>query len=147
MTREEINEGNKLIAKWIGAVRVDIKSFTQSEYFQHPSFLHQEWTNTTGGSYEDSTIYCETELQYNTSWDWLMPVVEKISEPEVKEDKIIRSGADVKILYKACHLHFQPDEDFEDCDEFKIQTQGETKIESVYKAVVQFIRWHNTQSK
>lgn len=78
---------------------------------------------------------------YDTSWDWLMPVVEKIEtlrydtgicgvvingeklteviiSPQVKNDKI--------------EVHYRT---------------GEPKIICTYKAVVAFIKWYNEQNK
>jgi hypothetical protein len=84
--------------------------------------------------------------EYHTSWDWLMPVIEKIETPQFDEKGqfIFRSNADVGIHYKACVVEYVPDEESGDTtEEVKIQTQSETKLEAVYKAVYQFIQWYN----
>lgn len=88
-------------------------------------------------------------FKYHSSWDWLMPVVEKIETPQFDKDGkfIALTSADVQILYKACIIEYEPDEESGDTnDEIKIQTTGETKLEAVYKAVYQFIQWFNQQS-
>lgn len=62
------------------------------------------------------------ELHYDTSWDWLMPVVEKIS---------------------------QTDFDFNNCDRPEeyynlMRTTIFSPINEVYEEVVKFIKWYNT---
>lgn len=84
------------------------------------------------------------DLKYHTSWDALMPVVEKIETPEIdpKAQTIIRSVADVEIFYKACIIEYEPDEDSDDPNEgIRIQTAGKTKLEAVCNAVYKFILW------
>lgn len=119
---------NELIAEFMGWQR-------------RPALFDIYWKE---GEHHDKK---SNQFFYNNSWDQLMPVVENISEPHIKDNKIIRSGANVTIMYKACNIHYDPDEDFEDREEHEIQKQGETKIEAVYKAVVEFIKWYNSQSK
>lgn len=60
------------------------------------------------------------KLKYDTSWDWLMPVVEKIAN---------------------LHSKF-PFEVSEFCNDYGIAA----KKEVVYRAVVDFIRWYNSQN-
>jgi hypothetical protein len=95
--------------------------------------------------------WCATShLQYHSSWDWLMPVVEKIEMPEVDDRKetVIRAAADVKVFYKACIINYEPDGDSGDKNEETIiQTRGETKLEAVFQAVYQFIQWYNKQKE
>jgi hypothetical protein len=87
-------------------------------------------------------------LEYHTSWDWLMPVVEKIQDVEIVKNRVKRTAANVQIFYKACFIEYSPDEESgDDNGEFKIQTKGDTKLEAVYKAVVEFIKWYNSQEQ
>jgi len=95
-------------------------------------------------NFEGGHRFYSSELLFDESWDWIMPVVELLNEPVVKNGKIIRSAVQIDIFYKACNLKFEPDEDFEDIDDFSLHTQGKTKIEAVYKAVVEFIKWYNS---
>lgn len=78
-------------------------------------------------------IYIE-DLEYNSSWDWLMPVVEKIERTNNGTDDnyfnvTIGCGFDCTI-FDAHH-------------ELIINTCEQTKIKTVYKAVVEFIEWYN----
>lgn len=79
---------------------------------------------------------------YHKSWDWLMPVVEKISKITFKWETKHESGTDsyylrtfgmldeetgrVMVRINNCALHTAP-----------------TLIEATYKAVVEFIKWYN----
>jgi hypothetical protein len=90
-----------------------------------------------GNKFENGTdVMYTVQLCYDTSWDWLMPVVEKIGK-----------------LYEA---NFPPPEDFmkkilahEDPIEKEyidvISTSIYTPIDEVYKVVVEFIKWYNKQ--
>ena len=69
--------------------------------------------------------------QYSKSWDWLMPVVEKIRKVILPE------------LHKAMPPHSTTKGDMIDVD----IACGfmEVSIEIVYKNVVEFIKWYNQQ--
>jgi len=86
----------------------------------------------------------ESHLRYSSSWDWLMPVVEKIES----------IGYATKIRYEA----FTQGEEmgYHDIEIFTLNenngylrvaccTERIPKIQAVYKAVVEFIKWYNTQ--
>lgn len=60
-------------------------------------------------------------LKYHSSWDWLMPVVEKIE----------KTFAYVNI--KGCAVNIST----------IIETSAPTKIEATWIAVVMFIKWYN----
>lgn len=86
------------------------------------------------GRYFKSSIYKVNELLFHSSWDWLMPVVEKIErylyEEQATEFKIdIFSGASIYIPSTKTHIHYSYNES--------------SKIESVYNAVIEFIKWYN----
>lgn len=76
MKEEEIIEGNRLIAKFLGY------QFKIDDNFKYPYFIVH------------GNVFFENELSYHRSWDILMPVVEKIAETrryaiidEVPEDE------------------------------------------------------------
>ena len=77
---------------------------------------------------------CMGVPQYHKSWDWLMPVVEKIEEDERYDVKIFQNGTIITnqygydIVNNVCNISF------------------DKKIEHTYPAVVEFINFHN-QSK
>lgn len=70
------------------------------------------------------------ELEYNSSWDWLMPVIEKIESygymTEIKNDFVL--------IYALNEVHiFEP-----------VST---TKIAAAHKACYRFIEWFNNKLK
>ena len=75
-------------------------------------------------------------LEYHTSWDWLMPVVEKIEDireetrPECSRFNVCIEQSFVFIIETYTS------------EEFKMQDSN-TKIEATYNAVVEFIKWYN----
>jgi hypothetical protein len=97
--------GNRLIAEFMGWAETEENIFT----VPHPFPLFSE---------EDYTYKMRSDqLEFNTSWDWLMPVVQKI----LKED----AGMNTYQLYV--------------CDSL-----GTADIGAVYNAVIQFIQWYST---
>lgn len=121
MTPEEILEGNVLI-----------------DLFMHPNYTRKGdwiWWNDRHGSRNHIDA-----LHYEKHWDILMPVVEKIHEPGIFPDLSLKEGVDVTIFYKACKIEYS---DFE--TEYNYQEKADTKIEAVWMAVVDFIKWYNSQ--
>ena len=110
MTKEEILEGNKLIAEFMGMVR-------------HNHISYATWANSKGDHIFESV------LQYHSSWDWLMPVVEKIESLKNSDDY------EIDIFGNCCDIGG------------RFEAVGETKIAAVYIAVIEFIKWHKTQTK
>lgn len=65
MSPEEIMEGNRLIAKFMGLPKC--RRYHDCGGFQYGSVL----------------IFMPGEMQYFSSWDWLMPVIKKF---DIKDD-------------------------------------------------------------
>lgn len=78
--------------------------------------------------------------QYDRSWIWLMPVVEKIESLKINgyEFKVSITGNDCLI---SSFVRFTGTEDV------YFSGNGVSKIEAVYKAVLEFIDWYNKQEK
>ena len=76
------------------------------------------------------------QAQYHTSWDWLMPVVEKIENtnlfPTTENAINVTIGATLYCLIQDSYG-----------EKFEIVGQGKTKLLSVYQAVVEFIKNQN----
>jgi hypothetical protein len=110
METNEINEGNKLIAQFMG------------------------WTNEGDENYwRTPNDNYEMPNKFHSSWDWLMPVVEKIG----KEYR-------VKITWMPDAIDVTYIERTDVFDDEITSFGGGTVIENTFKAVVQFIKWHNT---
>jgi len=120
MTKEEIIEGNKLIASFMNLENV-------FEYKTKKEVL---------GLYiaEDDTGYIDyvdvgiNWVNYNCSYDWLIPVV----------DKIENIGFTVKIEKTSCLIR-------EFTKGYSIEAIYPSKLEAVYNSVVKFIKWYNNE--
>lgn len=92
-----------------------------------------------------SSPYRLKDIQFDTSWNWLMPVVEKIESIEEKDDNRIITKW-VHILGKGCIIEidkgFTPD--IIVCSEFN---NPMSKIEATYLAVIEFIKLYNKNKK
>jgi len=109
-----MEENNKLIAKFMGVVFHD----DENQY------------------YDNNGLYIGEDLQYHSSWDWLMPVVDKINTMDdfnysVSINYHYTSITDNNTLYDI--VDESADGNTIDC-RFR---QG------CYKAVVKFIEWYN----
>ena len=75
--------------------------------------------------------FMDNEIQYHSSWDWLMPVVGKI---ENLSNKIFIDTDSVII-----DIHHEVTPIITDCKK--------DKINAVYEAVIQFIKYYNQQQR
>lgn len=117
MNTNEILEGNKLIAEFIGFVLNYIDEEKTMPYYIH---------NEKYLSNPPSTIllYKGEELKYHSSWDWLIPCVDKIYDmDEYSEYKqtlsIFNGGVEINTKF----------------------------IISTFKDVLVFIEWYNLNNK
>lgn len=86
------------------------------------------------------------KLDYHKSWDWLMPVVEKIETIKlpIHERFIVQvSTNSCTIEAKNLWKYLKGDEYYNGA--YFNQVVEENKFNSVYKAVLQFIKWYNEQ--
>tara|TARA_R110000796_G_scaffold236214_1_gene355491 strand:- start:73151 stop:73519 length:369 start_codon:yes stop_codon:yes gene_type:complete len=114
----ETTESNKLIAEFM--------SWKNPEGTVYITDHFQSYMAVDSNMY-DTCRYRIVEFKFQTSWDWLMPVVEKIG-----------------IIIGKNNF-----EDFEDWEDYYI-TWNEVSllyfnIEIWYKNVVEFIEWYNEQ--
>lgn len=68
MTQKEITDGNKLIAEFMGGIKSKIDG--PGKWIRFP--------NIHAGT--DSYAFHPKKLKYDSSWDWLMPVIQKIGK-------------------------------------------------------------------
>lgn len=115
-------ESNKKIALFMGA-----KYLEQFDVFEFHSFQESPVIDNIRFRY----------LKYHTSWDWLMPVVEKIGDMRVSHqfsnDSLITvtiNSGHVKIEGAAQRI-------------FYCVSQCGSAISATYSAIVQFIEWYN----
>ena len=93
------------------------------------NILIAEFMGVSIGDIPRSTQYTVEDLQYHTSWDWIMPVIDKI---EAMGCEVVHRVGDC-IVYK-----------IDEKENYRciIDMQGLNKLESTYKAVVEFIKNH-----
>ena len=121
MSEQEIIEGNKLIAEFMGIKQND---------FGH-------WINKNHLLGSQSKLF-DFELKYHSSWDWLMPVVEKIEND-------LQDSFNVDIINKnQCEIVRNGNEFI--CG-YGFETIYHSKIKAVYYSVVEFIKWYNLCQK
>lgn len=132
MENKEIIEGNKLIAEFMGYKRHD-RSI--------PSVGCKHWHIKTSGYFEDE------ELQYHSSWSRLMPVVEKINKDGKYKVRILFDANGVNGIY-GCYIDkIEWVNNYLQDERISGFSNIDNPIESVYKAVVRFIKWYNNQKK
>ena len=91
--------------------------------------LHQGvWIKSTLAT--ERKICKEDALKYHEDWNWLMEVVEKIES----------LGYRIEIVKHICRIYLSNKETI-------IISENTPKIEAVYNAVVEFIKWYNNQNK
>ena len=111
MKESEIIEGNKLIAEFMGA----------------------KWSKSSGyefSMFASAYSNCGKTLKFYSSWDWLMPVVEKIENiaQSQKSDSFFLSY--IRNNYTIFDMKLT-----------------EVSIAAVWIKTVYFIDWYNSQSK
>ena len=165
MKSDEILEGNKLIAEFMGWPKLPKKddillynrALCQSNNYLTVSKVENNmiyFKEDTGYEcysieYWDGTVFrpklyksClpAPSKPYHSSWDWLMPVVEKIEDTHANKD--LHYGHRFKIDNWEIVV--------QDCLSGKIRcsvspasVRISSKIDAVYQAVIEFIKWYN----
>lgn len=126
MEDAKIIEGNKLIAEFMG-------------WRKDPTHGWLTKDEQDAWNYRD-----DYHFKYYVSWDWLMPVVEKIEGLNNGENG---KGYIVSLKSPSCVGYIDKEDGFKmpiPCD---ARTLGTTRIESVWLAVVEFIQWYNKNKK
>lgn len=85
--------------------------------------------------YPDGDVHTHYTFKFDTSWDWIMPVVEKISQ--------IHDSRFKYDLSKVKQGHWPVGNEYMDV----IALPLATPINEVHKAVVEFIKYFNSQSQ
>ena len=121
-----IEESNKLIAKFMNITKLE-------SYYLYPLLLpqfrgtdHSEWCSQMETSFNNKfweiPIY---NIEYNSNWNWLMPIVRKIVGICIEDDD-----------------HFLSDEYTS-----LLETIPLANIEDSYKIVIEFIQYYNRQER
>jgi hypothetical protein len=75
----------------------------------------------------------DKDLKFHSDWNWLMEVVEKIESIKIETYKVR-----VDIYFNCCQINPTHWEQL-----ISIYGNKETKIEAVYNACIEFIKWYN----
>lgn len=120
MNTNEIIEGNKLIAEFMGVYEIN-------------------------GIYGGCTVnplknsMTSDKLKYHFSWDWLMPVIEKIEELGFWTK--IYGFTSFDKVYRQCSIKKQkPKSDGDYIYNYEGEW-NESKIEATWIAIIEFIKW------
>ena len=131
MENKKIIEGNKLIAEFDGWV-ID------------NSFPDKDRTYIKNGGIE-----LDTTFKYHTSWDWLMPVVEKICRMKIGDGIEYVEYPFLRIFGMLNNHKCSSHETEEPDGKIMVRLNGfsvfksDSLIEATFLSVVEFIKWYN----
>ena len=108
-----IEEGNKLIAEFVGA------KLTKGNFYL----------------LDGEILAHEADLKYHTSWDWLMPVVEKI-------ESFDHISVDMTKGYCRVFKCYNFEDRYRHGNQLAFSSDT-PKIQAVWSACVEFIDWFN----
>ncbi len=130
---QEIDEGNKLIAEFMGGMyskHAEAWGFGRAQVKPLKNFPDAIWAENW-----------EKELKYDSLWDWLMPVVRKIEDLHLSVDIctgsvviISRGTEDEDLLFMNIFMHIGEDVD---------EKEPNGKLRTLWRVIVKFIRWYN----
>jgi hypothetical protein len=129
MKQDKIATNNKLVAEFMMSLDEDGVLYTPVLVWNPDGDRNFEWRD---GDIES--------FFYNSSWDWLMPVVDKIEEECSTELHFYSGLKGTGSAYYMTILGYKNDYD---------RTYwGKTRIKVVYKSIVKYIKWYkrNKQS-
>ena len=131
MKKEELLECNKLILDYMGFVKSsEDKDFC---FYEHKGInLGLDYSYNP---IKRDLIEVNFGCHFDKDWNWLIPVVEKI---EIQSKELFGAYEDVIINGCGCGISTKDD---------MISIAATSKIEAVYIACVEYIKWYNEQNK
>lgn len=115
MSDKEILKYNKLIAEFMGLKCYEYPNHGKIDYAWKPEFKHSNW------NFKDAP-------PFDRSWDWIMPVIEKI---EILGFNVRISTNHIQISKYTTRV--------------QIFIQKRSKIEMCFEAIVEFIKKYNNE--
>jgi hypothetical protein len=110
-----VEEGNELIASFEG-----FKTYVMNGY--------------TNVEYSDDNVRTIQDTHYHSSWDWLMPIIEKIEDFRDENSCSIYNFTIEQCFVEV--IENRTSDTVLECD-------GMNKLDASYDAVVEFIKWYN----
>lgn len=99
---------------------------------------------------EIDTVWFVGDMKFHQSFDWIMPVIEKIEEKKAGviiksqwNEFNLRSFYQVSISIEEGEMSKDRKCIYNSRSIYRKNTDGDTKIEAIYKAVIEFIKWYN----
>lgn len=141
MKLTEIQENTILIAEFLCAKRKDkrvkygITFIFPNNYWRN---IEIEYDIYWGPTLEEDITneWYINDIKFHSSWDWLMPVVEKIES----------LGFTVSIYHNICKI--EKNIDYLTNEEYvQLRKDFNSKLDSVYQTVVEFIKKYNNENK
>jgi hypothetical protein len=127
-----IKENNKLLAEFMGCYQNN-EGFWGFENTPN----HKTWNN-------DRFLDC---TKYDTDWNWLMQVVEKIESLGYRT--LTENECFMITKYKLDSFEVRSKDDYSTIfsDRYGINHHWDSKMNNVYNACVSFVKWYNNQNK
>ena len=100
--------------------------------------LGDVFADISGDNPNAKHFFSPDEMQFHTSWDWLMPVVEKIESTSIDNKDNSDRFFNVMIEVFECNING---------GEISICKSANTKRKAIYQAVVEFIKFYNNKNK
>ena len=123
---------NRLIADFIGAVQT-YKPYVNTDDMEYDMY---GVIPTIEDGENEKHYFLPQEMLFDTDWNWLMVVVEKI---ENIEDENRCSKYNFEMVQTFVEIIDNNNSDT------IVEIDKNTKIQATYKAVVEFIKWYNEQ--
>lgn len=140
-----IQESNKLIAEFMGGEVREVWRVNDSITYMWCGQAVSQWRKEKMGIYIGDGILLN-QLEFHSSWNWLIPVVEKIES--IYDEHNGYFGVHISgnsCVIQGTNLH----KAIEDLQRYGTVYCSDplavfpTKLESTYHAVVEFIKWYN----
>lgn len=132
MTPEEIKDGNELIQEFMGwKLESQVSGITGdniywfTQYNEKGEEIDSHWGGDSWSWKENSTLPFDSNLNY------LNEVVEKIE----------KDNYGFKMCRKVVEVYF------DDTKEIILKTKEDCRLNSLYKAVIEFLKWYNELPK
>lgn len=135
MDKQEIIEGNKLIAEFMG--------WTIEPGMEEDKDPYYNWN-------KGFSMALLSDLLFHEKWDWLMPVVDKISSLCAYENGTGITVLSLHLLSNnqwRCHINYRKKYNGLNSEHKSIDIIKESLIKATWIAVTQFIQWFNSQKQ
>ena len=126
-------ESNRIIADFIGAIQA-YKPYVNTDDMEYDMY---GVIPTIEDGENEKHYFLPQEMLFDTDWNWLMVVVEKI---ENMEDENRCSKYNFEMVQTFVEIIDNNNSDT------IVEIDKNTKIQATYKAVVEFIKWYNNQN-